>query len=122
MGWKLAKAAHDAGLAGHISDRARLVLDYMCWHTRDVGTATEQAGLYWAGHLPIAGYLLGDRGNTPAGTKAVQRAIRELVDLGLIEQTQTALRNKAAIYLIRDIRTWQPPVDNSPQKGARNAH
>lgn len=122
MGWKLAKAAHDAGLAGLVSERARMALDYMCWHTRDTDSQDEPAGLYWGGHLPIAGFILGDRAGTPGGIKAVQRAIRELVDAGLVEQTHPALRNKAAIYQIRIAHGWHTPVDNSPRKGSGNAH
>ena len=115
MGWKLAKAAHEAGLAGLISDRARLALDYMCWHTRDMPSDTEPAALYWGGHHAIAAHVLGLKGADPAGVKAVQRAVRELAAAGLITQTRRATASRPAVYRIEVGNRWAPPVDNSGQ-------
>ena len=122
MGWKLAKAAHDAGLAGLVSERARMALDYMCWHTRDADTESEPAGTYWAGHLPIAGFILGDRAGTPGGIKAAQRAVRELEAAGLVTQTRSGSNGRPPIYQVRVAHGWLAPVDNSPLKGSENAH
>ena len=115
MGWRLAKAAHEAALAGVVSDRARLALDYMCWHARDTPTDRDPAALYWGGHLPIAMCLLADQGSTDAGVKATQRAIRELLATRLITQTQRAQNGKPSIYRIEVGSRWAPPVDKSGQ-------
>lgn len=115
MGWKLAQAAHDAGLAGIVSERARLVLEFMCWHTRDNPTEHDPAALYWGGHHQIATYVMGDRGSTEAGAKAIQRAIAELLRAGLITQTRRATASRPACYLIEVGNRWSPPVDKSGQ-------
>lgn len=120
MGRALAQAAHEAGLAGYLSHSARLALDYMCWHSRDLPSATEPAATYWAGHLPIAVWLLGEKGRegdeiSAAGMKAVQRAVKDLRTRGLITQTVRAGHNRNAVYRIEVGERWAPPVDNSGQ-------
>jgi len=122
MGWKIAKEVHRAALAGVVSDRARLALDYMAWTCLDDPRAGEPAAEYWGGHPAITSAILGlDEIGTQAGRKATQRAIRELIDAGLIAQIDAGRGVLKARYRILVGDRWAPakPVDNSLPGEAR---
>ncbi|MDO5677481.1 MAG: hypothetical protein Q4G35_08255 [Propionibacteriaceae bacterium] len=117
MGWKLAHSAHKAALT-HLSPRARLALDYMCWTALDVARKDQAAAEYWGGHLGVAACLLGlDEAPTNKGTVAAQRAIKELLEAGVIEQIRAAAPRRNAAYRILIGEFWKTkqPVDNSTQ-------
>lgn len=116
MGSQLAKAAHREELAGRVSDRARLVLNHMCWMARDTPSADQPAAEYWEGHIALGYVLLGlEAGPTKAGQNAVRRAVKELVDAGLIERIGQGVGTQRARYKILVGGRWQPAkaVDNS---------
>lgn len=85
MGWKLALEARNLGLSGALSDRARLALDHLCWTARDHPNATQAAAEYFEGSVALGAYLLGLDATDEGKRKAADRALRELVDAGLIE-------------------------------------
>ena len=120
MGYKLANAAYEtsATLAGIISDRARLTLDHMCRSARDTPNREQRAGIYYGGYNAIAMHLMGlEKGGTEAGNKAAQRAVRELVDHGLIKLVRKSGPGRTAEYqiLIGGDLNDSEPVENSPQ-------
>lgn len=118
MGWRLAHTAFKAVLTD-LSPRARLALDYMCWTALDTPQKDQAAAEYWGGHLGIAACLLGPEESTSeAGARAAKRAIRELIDAGLLEQTRAAAPRRNAVYRILVGEFWKAnqPVDNSPQE------
>lgn len=120
MGWKLAKAAYQAGLAGTISDRARLTLDHMCWQALDTPDHDGAAAEYWGGHLAISACLIGlDGTGNNTGRQAAKRAIAELIDAGLIEQSRKGVGKHRAVYRILVGDRWAPAkaVDNSQDEG-----
>lgn len=120
MGWKLAKAAHEAPLAGNISDRARIALTTMCWTALDDPRNGDPAAEFWAGRQMIAAALLGiNEAGTDTGNKAAQRAVRELIQAGLIERIRDGRGTTHARYRILIGGRWAPaePVDNSPEWG-----
>lgn len=111
MGYKLANAAYEAGLAGVISDRSRLALDHMCRSARDVANQTTPAAIYTGGYVSLGMHLLGfEKGGSDAGKTAAKRAIRELVDAGLIELVRRSGAGQSAAY-----RILLGAVDNSAQ-------
>ncbi len=85
MGWRLAKAAHQAGLAGTLSERARLALAHICWTARDVSTPTQPAGEYFEGSGHLGRFLIGPGVTEEGYRKAGDRALKELHQAGLIE-------------------------------------
>ena len=118
MGWKLAHAAHKAALT-HLSPRARLALDYMCWTALDAPQKDQAAAEYWGGHLGIAACLLGlEAAPTNTGTMAAKRVIKELIEAGLIEQIRPAAPRRNAVYrlLVGDFWKANQPVDNPDQE------
>lgn len=118
MGYKLANAAYEAGLAGIISERGRLALDHMCRHARDVASKDTPAGIYLGGYLGIGMCLLGlEKGAGDAGKTAAKRVIRELTKAGLIELYRGAAQGRNAEYriLIGGDLNGSHPVDNSLQ-------
>ena len=118
MGWKLAHAAHKAALT-HLSPRARLALDYMCWTALDAPRKGQAAAEYWGGNVGVAACLLGlEEAGTHKGRIAAQRAIKELLDAGAIKQIRAAAPRRNAAYRILIGDFWQPakPVDNSDQE------
>ena len=120
MGWKLAKAARDAGLAGLVSDRARLALDHMCWAALDNASENRSAAEYHGGHNAIAAALLGLDYTENAGKSAVRRALAELTREGLIERIGAGVGIDRAVYRIEVGNRWAPPtppVENSNQDG-----
>ena len=118
MGWKLAKAARDAGLAGLISDRARLALDHMCWTARDHATQDSPASEYWEGSQHLGRYLLGIA-TEDACYKAADLALGELRRAGLIEPIQSKGGRRVVRWRILVGDMWHPSkaVDNSAREG-----
>lgn len=120
MGYKLANAAYELQLGGVISDRARVALDHMCRHARDVANEEIEAGVYNLGWQTLAICLVGVvKGGSEAGRKSATRAVRELLDAGLIEQVKKAGLRQTASYRITfggELNGHQP-VDNSAQDG-----
>lgn len=120
MGYKLSNAAYETGmnLAGTLSHRARLTLDHMCRLARDVDSRDQKAGIYYGGYNAIAMCLMGlEKGGTEAGNKAAQRAVKELVNAGLIELSRRSGPGRTAEYriLIGGDLNGSKPVDNSLQ-------
>lgn len=114
MGWRLAKAARDAGLSGTLSDRARLALDHMCWTARDLPTDHQPAAEYFAGSVDLGGFLLG-MASEEGQRKAADRALKELTAAGLIEPITRKGGRQKAHWRILVGGFWAPAkaVDNS---------
>lgn len=112
MGWKLAYAAHRAILTD-LSPRARLALDFMCWHTLDAPRGDQGAGEYWGGHHGIAVCLIGtEQANTNTGRMAVKRAIHELISAGLVERIRDSAPGRTSAYRIK-LEPHHGPVENT---------
>lgn len=118
MGWNLVAAVVDhQALGGTLSDRAYRALTFMCWRSRDKPSDSEAAAEYSKGHVAIAMHLLGmERGGEPAGRQAARRAVRELIDAGLIEHVDGGVGRRETTYRILIGNRWAPPVDNSDQE------
>jgi hypothetical protein len=89
VGHELTAAAAGAGLAGRtarVSHSARLVLFGMASVAHDTGTKTKPRAQYWGGWEWLARACLGRTEYDRAAEASVGRAIRELVDAGLIKQ------------------------------------
>lgn len=114
MGWRLAKAARDAGLSGTLSDRARLALDHMCWTARDFPSQDQASAEYFAGSASLGFYLLGIS-SEEAQYKAADRALKELAGAGLIISTSGKGGRHKAKWRILVGGLWAPAksVDNS---------
>lgn len=87
MGGALASHVVDLAALGYLanaSDRARLVLLIMSTVARDKAQPNVEAGIYYGGWEYLA-KCLGFKAYTSGARRAVARAMRELVDLGLVE-------------------------------------
>ena len=94
---------------GHLSETARLVLIAMCHTALDKATGSNPARLYFGGHETLILALTGNDSSDPtwSGTKGhqaaqrrIRRAVRELVDAGVIELRQRANGKDHAVYRI----------------------
>ena len=120
MGWKLANAAYSLNLAGKVSDRARLALDFMARTAWDEPTPTMESQIYDGGYLGIGIHLLGlEKGASDAGRTAAKRVIKELVDAELIKLERRGGAGRSAEY--RLMFDPEEPVDNYRPRGGRRA-
>ena len=89
MGWQLIRDAIAQRPVWNISDRAAHVLYRMAVTAQDKDTKEYAERHYFGGWKPLAmalGYQLEDDGPLPADAhRAVARALRELIDRGLIK-------------------------------------
>lgn len=86
MGGRLCTQVVDLASLGHLvnhSDRALACLLVMASIARDTPTPKVDAGLYYGG-WPLLARCLGFKVYNPAAERAVARAIRQLVDAGLV--------------------------------------
>lgn len=124
MGWKLATAAYEAALGDVLTPRARIALDHICRSSLDAPKGDMPAAEYWGGYASLGACLVGIEGaGSQTGNKTAQRALKELVDHGLIRQTRNGAPGQTARYKIL-IEGWQRadeqdqlPVDNSDDMG-----
>lgn len=120
MGSKLAHAAHYEALGGTISDRARIVLNHMCWASFDDPKPDRASAEYWGGHIVLGEVLMGhNQGGTDGARRAVRRAIKELLDAGLIERLREGDGRERTVYKVLVGGRWKPAraVDNSGLNG-----
>lgn len=86
MGGRLCTQVVDLASLGHLvnqSDRALVLLLAMASVGRDTATTKVEAGVYYGG-WPLLARVLGFKTYNAAAERAVARAVRELVDAGLI--------------------------------------
>jgi hypothetical protein len=81
-----------------ISPRGFRVLNRMCWHAMDNARGDTPAHIYFGGWGPLA--LLFPTLSPLGQETAVARAIRELVNAGLIKPIGTAARGHRQHYEI----------------------
>jgi hypothetical protein len=89
MGHELTAAVAAAGVTGRtarVSHSARLALFGMAAVAHDTGTKTKPRAQYWGGWEWLARAMLGYAEYDAAARAAVARAVRELIDAGLIKQ------------------------------------
>jgi hypothetical protein len=79
-----------------ISDRARAVLARMCLVALD----SDDPPVYWAGWPMLGTHGLGRQTYDTAAVRAVTRAIRELLDTGLIKAERPAGPGRNTEYTI----------------------
>lgn len=114
MGWRIALAAREAGLAGSLSDRARLALDHMCWTARDVPSDTQPSAEYFEGSAELGRYLIGLDASEEGYRKAGDRALKELADAGLVQRLSIKGGRRKVHWRIVVGGRWAPAkaVDN----------
>lgn len=85
--------------APHVTDRAFRVLIRMAHTALDTSVANSRpAGVYFGGHELLALTLRGDGVADDAALKTVQRAVRELIDIGAVERMSDGRRGNQASY------------------------
>ncbi|MGN8690171.1 hypothetical protein ACTND8_09735 [Atopobiaceae bacterium HCP3S3_F7] len=118
MGYQLVNLAIDPTLGQHLTHRARLALITMCHSAFDKPAPGRAAAEYYGGHAGIAFAITGRPGAPDnAGKLAAKRAIKELLDAGLIKRGRDAEWNRTASFIIVLGGRYKPalPVDNSDQ-------
>lgn len=120
MGSKLAHAAHYQALGGTITDRARLVLNHMCWASFDDPKEDRASAEYWGGHITLGEVVYGfGNGSTDTARQAIRRTIKELIAAGLIEKLRDGDGRDRTVYKVLIGGRWKPSkaVDNSHLNG-----
>lgn len=105
MGIQLTKWALSADVgARNVSPFARLVLVCMTFQAQDRATDNAPAREWWGGHdmlmIQLAGDVPDDARDRAALARRIKRAIAELIDAGLIVQTEAGRRGQNATYRI----------------------
>lgn len=83
--WRQVETLTMAGSLPGLTNSARLVLLGMAGRAHDTGTTTTPQGEYFGTWDHLAKGWLGYPAYTDAAERAVARAVRELVDAGLIK-------------------------------------
>jgi hypothetical protein len=114
VGGQLCTQVTHLALMGHLinqSDKSKLVLFLMASTARDTSTKVDP-GTYWGGWEMLA-KSLGYKALDDPAKKAVQRAIKELVEAGLVERLGNPAWGHRQVY-----RLTLPEPLTGQQKGA----
>lgn len=103
--------------APHVPDRAFRVLVRMAMTALDEGTEEVPPNLYFGGKDLLLAVLRGERtGTLKSLERSLERAVKDLVELGAIERTNRAFFGERACYkltLMGPVRIDDRAVDNS---------